>query len=422
MKTRSVRTFVIGMVLLASPLVGAAAAGVVLRWQEIQESRSAATTATTSTTLTTAGEPPSQTEPREESVVTARDEMVAPPTTAAVTHREAEIAALEAEIAARLADASPEVRRAVDVEALQAATSAGDRNRVMSLLARAEAEALMSAAREAAVASAMEAARAHLALNAADRDVIAMAGSALQDALDTQDWPRVMSLLAEAETRTAGLRVHHTVHEEGVAMLEAVVARYESDWPWVRAAWKATDVRFYDPRLPGVSAPAAAVTATPDTRAQLWFTLDVLKPSEGPFSEPRQLENTLLHELGHVWNDGLAGGDWPLVQAQFYEHYAGCRGSGLSSERLREELLADAMVMITRDIAHRGSGWHNGNFVAWAGYYDPEGHSYGDAFGYYDANGFTGCLIDGAGPPQHLTDAIRETLLHDSQTGASSAS
>ena len=417
MKTRSVRTFVIGMVLLASPLVGAAAAGVVLRWQEIQESRSAATTATTSTTLTTAGEPPSQTEPREESVVTARDEMVAPPTTAAVTHREAEIAALEAEIAARLADASPEVRRAVDVEALQAATSAGDRNRVMSLLARAEAEALMSAAREAAEASAMEAAmeaaRAHLALNAADRDVLAMAGSALQDALDTQDWPKVMSLLAEAETRTAGLRVHHTVHEEGVAMLEAVVARYESDWPWVRAAWKATDVRFYDPRLPGVSAPAAAVTATPDTRAQLWFTLDVLKPSEGPFSEPRQLENTLLHELGHVWNDGLAGGDWPLVQAQFYEHYAGCRGSGLSSERLREELLGDAMVMITRDIAHRGPGWHNRNFLGWAGYYDPEGNRYGDAFGYYNADGFTGCLVDGAGPPQHLLDAIREALLHE---------
>ena len=196
-------------------------------------------------------------------------------------------------------------------------------------------------------------------------------------------------------------------------MLEAVVARYESDWPWVRAAWKATDVRFYDPRLPGVSAPAAAVTATPDTRAQLWFTLDVLKPSEGPFSEPRQLENTLLHELGHVWNDGLAGGDWPLVQAQFYEHYAGCRGSGLSGERLREELLGDAMVMITRDIAHRGPGWHNGNFLGWAGYYDPEGNRYGDAFGYYNADGFTGCLVDGAGPPQHLLDAIHEALLHE---------
>ena len=390
----------IGIVLLASPLVGAAAAGVALRWQEIQESRSAATTATTSTTLTTADEPPSQTEPREESVVTARDEMVAPPTMAAaqtsVREAEAEIAALEVE--------------------LVAAISAGDRNRVMSLgaqieLVRAEAvaivdaaeearasevEALMSAAMEAAEASA----RAYSALNAADRDVLAMAGSALQNALDTQDWPKVMSLLAEAETRTAGLRVHQNVHEEGVAMLEAVVARYESDWPWVRAAWKAADVRFYDPRLPGVSAPAAAVTATPDTRAQLWFTLDVLKPSEGPFSEPRQLENTLLHELGHVWNNGLGGGDWPLVQAQFYEHYAGCRGSGLSSEALREELLVDATVMITRDIAHRGPGWHNGDFLGWAGYYDPEGNRYGDAFGYYDADGFTGCLVDGAGPPR----------------------
>ena len=418
MKTRSVRTFVIGMVLLASPLVGAAAAGVVLRWQEIQESRSAATTATTSTTLTTAGEPPSQTEPREESVVTARDEMVAPPTTAAVTHREAEIAALEAEIAARLADASPEVRRAVDVEALQAATSAGDRNRVMSLLARAEAEALMSAAREAAVASAMEAARAHLALNAADRDVIAMAGSALQDALDTQDWPRVMSLLAEAETRTAALRVHPNVHDEGVAMLEAIVVRHEPEWPWVRSAWDATDVRFYDPSLPGVSAPAAAVSATPDARAQMWFTLDVLRPSDGPSSEPRRPEDTLLHELGHVWDSSgvaldVAGLAWLDTRNSFHDHYAGCRRSGLADDQLIEELLVDAIVMITRDIAHRGPGWHNGNFLAWAGYYDPEGNRYGDAFGYYDADGFTGCLVDGTGPPQHLMDAIREALSHE---------
>ena len=399
----------IGMVLLASPLVGAAAAGVVLRWQEIQESRSAATTTTTTTTTTaptSTSEPQRQTEPLEESFVAPQVEVIVPPTTATVAYPQPETAALEAEMAARLADASREVRLALDVEAFQAATSTGDWNRARLLLAEAEAA-------EALTRFASAFSEAQLAMNAAERDVLTMAGSALQDALDTQDWPRVMALLAEAETRTAGLRVHHTVHEEGVAMLEAVVARYESDWPWVRAAWKATDVRFYDPRLPGVSAPAAAVTATPDTRAQLWFTLDVLKPSEGPFSEPRQLENTLLHELGHVWNDGLAGGDWPLVQAQFYEHYAGCRGSGLSSERLREELLGDAMVMITRDIAHRGPGWHNGNFLGWAGYYDPEGNRYGDAFGYYNADGFTGCLVDGAGPPQHLLDAIHEALLHE---------
>ena len=399
----------IGMVLLASPLVGAAAAGVVLRWQEIQESRSAATTTTTTTTTTaptSTSEPQRQTEPLEESFVAPQVEVIVPPTTATVAYPQPETAALEAEMAARLADASREVRLALDVEAFQAATSTGDWNRARLLLAEAEAA-------EALTRFASAFSEAQLAMNAAERDVLTMAGSALQDALDTQDWPKVMALLAEAETRTAGLRVHHTVHEEGVAMLEAVVARYESDWPWVRAAWKATDVRFYDPRLPGVSAPAAAVTATPDTRAQLWFTLDVLKPSEGPFSEPRQLENTLLHELGHVWNDGLAGGDWPLVQAQFYEHYAGCRGSGLSSERLREELLGDAMVMITRDIAHRGPGWHNGNFLGWAGYYDPEGNRYGDAFGYYNADGFTGCLVDGAGPPQHLLDAIHEALLHE---------
>ena len=250
----------IGMVLLASPLVGAAAAGVVLRWQEIQESRSAATTTTTTTTTTaptSTSEPQRQTEPLEESFVAPQVEVIVPPTTATVAYPQPETAALEAEMAARLADASREVRLALDVEAFQAATSTGDWNRARLLLAEAEAA-------EALTRFASAFSEAQLAMNAAERDVLTMAGSALQDALDTQDWPRVMALLAEAETRTAGLRVHHTVHEEGVAMLEAVVARYESDWPWVREpAWKATDVRFYDPQgLPGVPRLSmAAVTA-----------------------------------------------------------------------------------------------------------------------------------------------------------------
>ena len=72
----------IGMVLLASPVVGAAAAGVVLRWQEIQDSRSAATTTTTTTTApTSTSEPQRQTEPLEESFVAPQVEVIAPPPT-----------------------------------------------------------------------------------------------------------------------------------------------------------------------------------------------------------------------------------------------------------------------------------------------------------------------------------------------------
>ena len=401
------------MVLLASPVVGAAAAGVVLRWQEIQESRSAATATTTTTTAAPAStsEPQRQTEPLEESFVAPQAELIAPPTTDTVAYPQPETAALEAEMAARLADAPREVRLALDVEAFQAATSAGDWNRARLLLAEAEAEEALRR-----FASAFS--EAQLALNVADHDVLTMGGSALQDALDTEDWPKVVALLAEAETRTAALRVHPNVHDEGVAMLEAIVIQHETEWSWVRAAWDAADVRFYDPSLPGVSAPAAAVSATTDARAQMWFTLDVLRPSDGPFSEPRRLEDTLLHELGHVWDSSgvaldVAGLAWSDTRDSFHDHYAGCRRSGLADDQLIEELLVDAIVMITRDIAHRGPGWHNGNFRAWAGYYDPEGNRYGDAFGYYEADGFTGCLADGAGPPQHLMDAIREALSHE---------
>ena len=121
------------------------------------------------------------------------------------------------------------------------------------------------------------------------------------------------------------------------------------------------------------------------------------------------------HQRPHEPAD-VAGVVWLEARDAFFDHYAGCRRSGLAEDQLAEELLVDAMVMITRHIAHRGPGWHNGNFVAWEGYYDPEGNRYGDAFGYYDAGGFTGCLAEGASPPQHLMDAIREALLHNGHT------
>ena len=379
----------IAVVLLASPLVGAAVTGVALRWHEIQQSRPAATPTTTTTTLPSAGEPQNQIEPLEDSFGAAHNEVIAPPTTEPVTYPEAEIAVVEDRTAAIVAT---ETRRATE-------------------------EAARRAAEEAARRAAEDA---YFAMHAADPDVVAMAGSALYDAIDAGDWPKVMALLTEAETRTATLRVHPNVHDEGVTTLEAVVARYESDWPWVRAAWDASDVRFYDPQLPGTSAPAAAVSV-PDARTQLWFTLDVLRPRDGPFAEPRRLDDTLLHELGHAWESSgvaadVAGVVWLEARDAFFDHYAGCRRSGLAEDQLAEELLVDAMVMITRHIAHRGPGWHNGNFVAWEGYYDPEGNRYGDAFGYYDVGGFTGCLAEGASPPQHLMDAIREALLHNGHT------
>lgn len=389
----------ITVVLLASPLVGAAVTGVVLRWHDIQQSRSAATPTTTTTTLPSAGDLQHQIEPLGDNSNAAHNEVIAPPTDP-VTYPEAGIAVAEDQIASLVAaERAREAEQAARREAEDAARRA------------AEAEALEEEMRaaEGAMEEAMEA---HLAMLAADLDVVAMAGSALDGAIDAEDWPTVMALLARAGTQVAQLRVHPNVHHQGVATLVAVVARYESDWPWVRAAWNASDVRFYDPQLPGTSAPAAAVSA-PDARTQLWFTLDVLRPNDGPFLSPRRLDDTLLHELGHAWNNGLGGGDWPLVQAQFYEHYAGCRGRGLASDDLREELLVDAMVMVTRHIAPRGPGWHDGTFVAREGYFDPEGNGYGDAFGYYDASGFTGCLTDGASPPQHLMDAIREALLHN---------
>ena len=55
----------IAVVLLASPLGGAAVTGVVLRWHEIQQSRSAVTSAIATTSLPSAGETQNDIEPPE---------------------------------------------------------------------------------------------------------------------------------------------------------------------------------------------------------------------------------------------------------------------------------------------------------------------------------------------------------------------
>ena len=69
----------------------------------------------------------------------------------------------------------------------------------------------------------------------------------------------------------------------------------------------------------------------------MWFTLDALRLEPDIWSSA-SYEDVVLHELGHVWDDWLGGQQWPLIQAEFYEHYAGCRSRGRSNEQLRVEI------------------------------------------------------------------------------------
>ena len=176
--------------------------------------------------------------------------------------------------------------------------------------------------------------------------------------------------------------VHPQVQQQGMALVEAIVEQFETAWPWVREAWERSDVRFYDRRLP---APCDTVGVVGCVRgSQLLLTLHGV-----------QDEYTVLHELGHVWNNTVST-EWQPIRDAFAEHYAGCYSRRASTpERLQEELLVDAMVI--------ASGVTIGDFSL-------------GGFGYYEdglwSDGFAGCLVDSSEPAPHLLTAIRRQLLN----------
>ena len=201
------------------------------------------------------------------------------------------------------------------------------------------------------------------------------------------------------ETQPTTTTLHPKVQAEGEALVAAVVQRYEDSWPWVRAAWDIADLRFFDPKLPE---PCKDSLACALSNKEVWFTLDALRLEPDIWSSA-SYEDVVLHELGHVWDDWLGGQQWPLIQAEFYEHYAGCRSRGRSNEQLRVELLVDALVIAARAIDGNGSPYSRGGY------------------GYYNADGFGGCLVDGSAPPPHLLAAISAELFNCESAQATDA-
>ena len=193
--------------------------------------------------------------------------------------------------------------------------------------------------------------------------------------------------------------LHPKVQAEGEALVAAVVERYEDSWPWVRSASDVADLRFFDPKLPE---PCEDSLACSLGNKEVWFTLDALRLEPDIWSSA-SYEDVVLHELGHVWDNWLGDQQWPLIQAQFYEHYAGCHSRGRSNEQLRVELLVDALVIATQGIDGNGYPYSRGGY------------------GYYDAEGFGGCLVDGSAPPPHLLAAVSAALFNCDSAQATDA-
>ena len=164
-------------------------------------------------------------------------------------------------------------------------------------------------------------------------------------------------------------------------------------------AWDVADLRFFDPKLPE---PCEDSLACALGNKEVWFTLDALRLEPDIWSSA-SYEDVVLHELGHVWDDWLGSQEWPLIQAEFYEHYAGCNSRGRSNEQLRMELLVDTLVIATKGIDGNDYPYSQGGY------------------GYYNAGGFGGCLVDGSAPPQHLLAAISAALFNCESAQATDA-
>ena len=192
---------------------------------------------------------------------------------------------------------------------------------------------------------------------------------------------------AEASPPTTTL--HPRVISDAEAVVAGVIDRYSHSWPWLQTAWDASEVTFFE-RLPEPCAGAAGCVSG----ARVWLTLDAVLS-----------EDTVLHELGHVWNNLVPPTGfnepgrvpWPLVQAMFYEHYAGCHSRRAGADRLGEELLVDAMVLAVDPSKAPLLGGY--------GYYEND-----DIPDFWSDGGFSGCLVDSAEPPEHLTEAIFAAL------------
>ena len=170
---------------------------------------------------------------------------------------------------------------------------------------------------------------------------------------------------------------HPKVQADARALLEDVVAAHGQQWPWLRAAWGSSEVVFYDSELPQCAGVACVLTGW--LSPMMLFTLDVV---DTDVVDAGLRVEVLTHELAHVWAD-TAGGPARAATDLFTRHYAGCYTSDLSSERFVNELLADAVVVVTLGLDGRG-------------------------YGYYGLD-FEGCLVEGP-PPEALTEALRASL------------
>jgi len=192
--------------------------------------------------------------------------------------------------------------------------------------------------------------------------------------------------------------LHPQVQAQGMEIVQSIINEHTDSWTWLKPARDAARFSFFED-LP--ESCASALGCYNHRTGEAWLSLDALRiehekwnPYEGPSSV-----DIVLHELAHAYIRSTGQGSRLLNQ--FAAHYAGCRSDrgGLDTDRLAEELLADAMAIAAQRATENPSRIRifNGRPLSEIDY------------GYFRDGGFDGCLADSSGPDQMLVDEIYAT-------------
>lgn len=181
--------------------------------------------------------------------------------------------------------------------------------------------------------------------------------------------------------------LHPQVQAQGMERVVAIIERHSDAWPWVVPALDVAQLSFFED-LPAVC--DSAIGCYNHSTGDIWLSLDALRERDTMsfsfFLDDRGPSDIVLHELAHAYTRSFPQGSDLLDQ--FGQHYAGCSGRGLDTDRLVAELLADTMAMAA---TRAGTSLPNG-------------------YGYFGSGGFAGCLVESSQPDEALFGAVYATL------------
>ena len=263
----------------------------------------------------------------------------------------------------------------VEAEAVQVETPAENVARRVAEMAEAEQAAAEQAAAEQAAAEQAAAEQAAAVQAAQER------AAAVQAA---QEWAP-----QQAQQPVTTTTLHPQVQAQGLERVVAIIERHSDAWPWVVAALEVAQLSFFED-LPSVC--DSAIGCYNHATGDIWLSLDALRERDTMsfsfFLDDHDPSDIVLHELAHAYTRSFSQGS-DLLDL-FGQHYAGCSGHGLDTDRLVAELLADTMAMAA---TRAGSSLPND-------------------YGYFRHGGFSGCLVESSQPDMALFGAAYSTLFN----------